>query len=61
MLDQMTAHDIAHMLRDQFGDNAINVATKKERDARDNGRASEADDWVQVRQILREGRSPVRS
>lgn len=57
----MNAHDIARMLRDQFGSNAVNVATKKHRVAVDEGRHDEAKDWEEVRKYLREGRTPVAS
>lgn len=61
MLDQMTACDLAHMLRVKYGDEAVNVVTNRERVARESGREDEAEDWERVRKILRDGRAPPRS
>lgn len=57
----MNTHDIARMLRDQFGPEAVNVATRKQRAAAEANKHDEAKDWEQVRKFLREGRTPVAS
>lgn len=61
MVDLNSAHEHARLLRDQFGADAVNVATKKEQDARDAGRDGDADDWARIRKILRESRTPRES
>ena len=61
MLDSNSTHNMVQVLRDRFGSNAVNVATKKEREARLAGRDHEADDWARVRGVLREGRTPIQS
>lgn len=61
MLDSNSTHNMVQVLRDRFGTNAVNVATRKEREARSAGRESEANDWARVRGVLREGRTPIQS
>lgn len=53
--------ETARMLRDHFGAEAINVASKRQRKAIEEGRENEANDWERVRKVLRESRGPVES
>jgi len=61
VVDSETRHQMAEVLRESFGDKAAFEAARREREAREAGQQQEAENWQEVRKLLKEQSGPPES